>query len=80
MVAVSSSFKSKQGIVQARIGLLGLTRYWAAIVEWRQRERLRRQLANLSNQDLRDIGMTRDDIDQVAFNHLFDARTFVSLP
>lgn len=39
---------------------------WRALWEWRQRERLRVNLHDLSDRELNDIGLTRGEIDYMA--------------
>ncbi|MBR0823493.1 DUF1127 domain-containing protein [Bradyrhizobium liaoningense] len=47
---------------------------WNAFQEWRKWERLRRDLCSLSNQELKDIGITYGEIDNVASNRNTDPR------
>ena len=47
---------------------------WNAFQEWRKWERLRRDLCNLSDQELKDIGITYGEIDYVASNQNTDPR------
>ena len=42
--------------------------------EWRQRQRLRDRLSELSDRELMDIGTTRGEIDYVASNRITDPR------
>ena len=46
-----------------------LETYWNAFQEWRKRERQRAELCRLTDSELMDIGITRDEIDYVASNH-----------
>jgi len=39
---------------------------WSAIQQWRERERVRTALYDLSDRDLRDIGITRGEIEYFA--------------
>ena len=48
--------------------------FWGAFQEWRQWERLRADLCNLSDRELMDIGITRGEIDYVALNRDTDPR------
>jgi uncharacterized protein YjiS (DUF1127 family) len=48
--------------------------YWAALHERRERARLRTVLYDLSDEELRDIGITRGEIDYVASNRSIDPR------
>ncbi|AHY51833.1 hypothetical protein BJS_06611 [Bradyrhizobium japonicum SEMIA 5079] len=47
---------------------------WNAFQEWRKWERLRRDLCSLSDQELKDIGITYGEIDYVASNRNTDPR------
>jgi uncharacterized protein YjiS (DUF1127 family) len=47
---------------------------WNAFQEWRKWERLRRDLCHLSDQELKDIGITYGEIDYVASNRHTDPR------
>jgi uncharacterized protein YjiS (DUF1127 family) len=51
-----------------------LEAYWNAFQEWRKHERLRNQLYRLTDSELRDIGITRGEIDYVASNGGIDPR------
>jgi uncharacterized protein YjiS (DUF1127 family) len=73
MVVAFNEFESKRMIAPARRHLAGASSCWAALVEWRKRERLRRS-SPASATLLRDIGLTRDDVNDVATNWAFDAR------
>jgi uncharacterized protein YjiS (DUF1127 family) len=42
-----------------------LQRYWRGFRKWRQRERFRVSLHNLSERELTDIGLTSTDIDYI---------------
>jgi uncharacterized protein YjiS (DUF1127 family) len=48
--------------------------YWAAFQERRERARLRTVLCDLSDLELRDIGIERGEIDYVATNRSIDPR------
>ncbi len=50
-----------------------LKRYWRAFGEWRQRQRSRTTLHDLNDRDLKDIGVTRDEIDHIAPHRAIDA-------
>ena len=43
-----------------------LTNFFNSVRRWRSRDAIRDQLAGLSDAQLRDIGITRADIDSVA--------------
>ncbi|UWU74713.1 DUF1127 domain-containing protein [Bradyrhizobium huanghuaihaiense] len=47
---------------------------WTAFQEWRKWERLRRDLCNLSDRELMDIGITYGEIDYVASHRDTDPR------
>ncbi|MCP1767617.1 uncharacterized protein YjiS (DUF1127 family) [Bradyrhizobium japonicum] len=47
---------------------------WNAFQEWRKWERLRRDLCSLSDQELKDIGITYGEIDYAASNRNTDPR------
>lgn len=49
-----------------------LERVWRAFGEWRQRQRSRTTLHELSDRDLMDIGVTRDEIDHIARHRAVD--------
>lgn len=51
-----------------------IKRYWAAFQERREHARLRGILDDLSNRELRDIGIARDEIYHVALNRSIDPR------
>jgi uncharacterized protein YjiS (DUF1127 family) len=65
-----STIHDTRELGQAVVSIGGLSsffrKYWRAIQEWRDRERLRAALDQLSDKDLRDIGITRGEIDYVA--------------
>jgi uncharacterized protein YjiS (DUF1127 family) len=58
-----------------------LKRYWRAFQERRQRQSLRATLHNLSDRELMDIGLTRDEIDYItphrAIDKLRDSTTYL---
>ena len=49
-----------------------LKRFWRAILERRQRRSLRGSLHDLSDRELMDIGVTRDQIDSIAPHRAID--------
>jgi uncharacterized protein YjiS (DUF1127 family) len=55
--------------------------YWRAFRNWRQRERSRVSLHDLSERELRDIGLTSSDLDYIvtgrAIERLRDGRTYL---
>lgn len=69
MATVYVLFEWKQTIALTRLGLLVLNHYWAAFLKWRHREKLRAELYSLSDLELRDIGITRGEIDHIASHH-----------
>ena len=46
--------------------------YWATFQERRKRERARADLYNLSDKELKDIGITRGEIDYITSNRSID--------
>jgi len=48
--------------------------FWIAFQEWRKWERLRHDLCSLSDQELKDIGITYGEIDYVVANRETDPR------
>jgi uncharacterized protein YjiS (DUF1127 family) len=54
-------------------------RYWGAFQERRKRERLRADLSYLNDLELKDIGITRGEIDYVASNRTIDPRGIRSI-
>jgi|EndMetStandDraft_6_1072998.scaffolds.fasta_scaffold77283_2 uncharacterized protein YjiS (DUF1127 family) len=63
--------------VPTRGGLSLSKRCWSALMDWREREKLRSRLIDLSDAELRDIGITRSEVDYVAANRSDDPRGFV---
>ena len=55
-----------------------LDAYWNAFQEWRKRQRLLANLSDLSDSELRDIGITRSEIDFVASHRESDPRGILS--
>ena len=51
-----------------------LKRYWSALQERRNRERLRADLSGLSDRELIDIGISRGEVDYVVSNQSTDPR------
>jgi uncharacterized protein YjiS (DUF1127 family) len=51
-----------------------IKRYWDAFQERRKRERLRADLYDLTDWELKDIGIARGEIDYVASNRGIDPR------
>ena len=55
-------------------------RSWGAFQERRKRQRLRAELSYLSDLELKDIAITRGEIDYVASNRTIDPRGIRSIP
>ncbi|WFU43747.1 DUF1127 domain-containing protein [Bradyrhizobium sp. CB82] len=49
-----------------------LKRYWRAFQGWRERQRLRTALQDLSDRELMDIGLTRGEIDYITAQRAID--------
>jgi uncharacterized protein YjiS (DUF1127 family) len=54
-----------------------LETYWNAFQEWRNCQRLRATLSDLSDRELMDIGTTRGEIDYVASHRSIDPRSVI---
>jgi uncharacterized protein YjiS (DUF1127 family) len=63
--AVSEKEAAGPPAASTRSVLSLLRGYWHAFQEWRQRERLRASLDDLSDRQLMDIGLTPGDIDYI---------------
>jgi uncharacterized protein YjiS (DUF1127 family) len=63
-----------QTAVSQRRNVSAFKNCWAAFQEWRKWERLRRDLYNLSERELMDIGISYGEIDYVASNRDTDPR------
>jgi uncharacterized protein YjiS (DUF1127 family) len=59
--------------VSTRNALSLLKRYWRAFGEWRQRQSSQTTLHDLSDRELKDIGVTRGEIDHIAAHRAIDA-------
>jgi len=70
----------KKTIAPLRIGLTTFRNYWAALLEWREREKLRANLYDLSDRELHDIGIARDQIEYFVSNRFIDPRGVVYPP
>jgi uncharacterized protein YjiS (DUF1127 family) len=79
MDAPYNSVAPKHTIAPARPRLTVFGWCWAALLAWRKRVPLRERLCDLSDRELRDIGITRGEIDYVAANRSIDPRS-VGLP
>ena len=49
-------------------------KYWDALLERRERQKLRARMSDLSDSELMDIGTTRGEIDYVASHRAIDPR------
>ena len=49
-----------------------LETYWNAFQQWRKRDRLRTELYGMNDRELKDIGITRGEIDYFASNRGID--------
>jgi uncharacterized protein YjiS (DUF1127 family) len=78
MDAIYNLVELAQTVVSARLGLTFLERSWGALLEWRERCRLRARLYDLSDRELRDIGITRGEVAYVAANRSKDFRSVVT--
>ena len=61
-------FEPRRPIVTVRLGLTVLTRWRDALLEWRERQKLRVKLDGLSDRELLDIGIGRGEVDYVSSN------------
>jgi uncharacterized protein YjiS (DUF1127 family) len=52
-------------------------RHWGAFQERRKRQKLRTKLYDLNDRELRDIGITRGEVDYVASRRSIDPRSAV---
>jgi uncharacterized protein YjiS (DUF1127 family) len=59
--------------VPSRNVLSSLKQYWRAFQRWRQRQRSRTTLHDLSDRELTDIGVTREEIEHIARHRAIDA-------
>jgi len=67
----------KHTIAPARPRLTVFSWCRAALLDWQERVSLRERLCELSDRELRDIGITRGEIDYVAANRSSDPRSVV---
>jgi uncharacterized protein YjiS (DUF1127 family) len=75
MDAIYNLVEFTQTMVSARLGLTFLKRSWRALLEWREGCTLRARLYDLSDRELRDIGITRGEVEHVAANRSKDRRS-----
>ena len=52
-----------------------LEAYWNAFQEWRKREMRQTQSCRLTDRELMDVGMTRNEFDYVTSNRSIDPRS-----
>ncbi|WP_050421953.1 DUF1127 domain-containing protein [Bradyrhizobium tropiciagri] len=71
---------SPQAIAPARSRFAVIGRYWTALLDWELRVQIRDRLTNLSDRELRDIGIARGEIDYVASHRATDPRGAVYRP
>lgn len=57
-----------------RLGFAVRTRWCDALLEWRERQKLRAKLDSLSDRELLDIGIARGEVDHVSSNRGFEPR------
>ena len=77
MDAPYNAVAPKHAIAPARPRLTVFSWCWAALLDWQERVLLRERLCDLSERELRDIGITRGEIDYVAANRSIDPRSVV---
>jgi uncharacterized protein YjiS (DUF1127 family) len=70
----------KHTITPARLRFAVFRRCWAALLDWQERVSLRQRLSDLSDKELRDIGVARGEIDYVASHRSIDPRGAVLAP
>ncbi|MDH2383864.1 DUF1127 domain-containing protein [Bradyrhizobium sp. CER78] len=71
---------SPQAIAPAHPRFAIVSRCWAALLDWQLRAVLRDRLCDLNDRELRDIGITRGEIDYVASHRAVDPRSAVYPP
>jgi uncharacterized protein YjiS (DUF1127 family) len=64
----------------ARLSLSLLKGCWSVLLDWHVRAQLRARLWDLSDAELRDIGITRGEIEYVVCNRSEEPRGAVSPP
>ncbi|MEH2559033.1 uncharacterized protein YjiS (DUF1127 family) [Bradyrhizobium algeriense] len=77
MDAPYNSVAPKHTIAPKRPRLTAFSWCWAALLDWQERVPLRERLCDLSDRELRDIGITRGEIDYVVANRSVDPRSVV---
>jgi uncharacterized protein YjiS (DUF1127 family) len=73
MTIASNADGLRQTITSAKRASF-LASFWRAFQEWRKRERIRAELFSFSDRELRDIGVTRSEIDYIASNGPIEPR------
>jgi len=71
---MDTPFRSRQTSVPVRLGLTQFGKCRVGLVEWRERQRIRAMLLDLSDWELHDIGISRGEIDYLASNRDIDPR------
>jgi uncharacterized protein YjiS (DUF1127 family) len=64
MNLANNALKLKRTIAPTRLGLL-FDSFRTALRRWREREELHAQLTRMTDRELHDVGMTREDIDYI---------------
>jgi uncharacterized protein YjiS (DUF1127 family) len=64
----------RQLFVPVRLGLSLFGKCRAALIERRERQRIRAMLLDLSDRELRDVGISRNEIEYLALNRDIDSR------
>jgi len=77
MDAPYNAVAPKHAIAPARPRLTVLGWCWTALRDWQERVLLQERLCDLSDRELRDIGITRGEIDYIAANRSVDPRSVV---
>jgi uncharacterized protein YjiS (DUF1127 family) len=80
METTTNVFAPRQTVGTVRLGLAVLARGLDALLEWREREKLRARLNNLSDWELLDIGIGRGEVDYVVSHRACDPRSAVLPP
>lgn len=78
MDAIYNLVELTQTMASARLGSTFWKRAWTGLLEWRERYRLRARLYDLSERELRDIGITRGEVEYLAANRSKDCRSVVT--
>jgi len=73
MITTHDTLGKRQTIASIKL-VRFFERFWVGVREWRERQRVRATLSDLSDWELMDIGITRGEIDYVASNRDIDPR------